>query len=116
MSELLIDTKPRYTIIENVAINCAAEYFEACLSSGADCSKYKNHKDFARKQFQKFIPFAIDHLTTMLGNENLDKKLKDEIYFAIMERTNNLPEPKLSDLIDLKPLPPVIVNTKKFGT
>jgi len=83
-------TTPKSTVIEKTALEFACVWYESCLSSGLlPSKKQKTQKAWARANFQKFIPHAIEHLTTMLGRNDIPNLMKQEIYDAILERTND---------------------------
>lgn len=129
---------PTDTIIETTAGKFSAEFFEAARSSGMekiqlqgeiiDLMKFKNNpRNFARKHFEKFIPAAVEALTTILGNEDTPQEHKDVIYNALMERVNDVDLDTMSKTAGLpdfqntvlyrsdqeKPKP-VIVNTPRI--
>lgn len=91
---------PSDVIIEKTAGQFAGTFFEAARSSGMgiitlqgqkiDLRKYKNNpRNFARAHLEKFIPAAIEALTTILGRENTPAAQKEIIYNALMERVND---------------------------
>lgn len=84
----LILSTPKYTVIEKVAAEFAAVWWEAGRSSGLK-SKHKTARLYAKKNFEKFIPKAIEHLTEMLDNPHIADLAKQEIYEALMERAND---------------------------
>lgn len=86
--QYILGNGPKYTIIEKIAGEFAGVYYDAGRASGM-VSKYKSAKIFARKNFEKFIPQAIDILTGMLGRQDLPDLLKAEIYDAIIERADD---------------------------
>lgn len=97
---------PSDVIIEKTAGQFAGTFFEAARSSGMgiitlqgqkiDLRKYKNNpRNFARAHLEKFIPAAIEALTTILGRENTPASQKEIIYNALMERVN---DQQLSDM------------------
>lgn len=97
---------PSNVIIEKTAGQFAGTFFEAARSSGMgiitlqgqkiDLRKYKNNpRNFARAHLEKFIPAAIEALTTILGRENTPASQKEIIYNALMERVN---DQQLSDM------------------
>ena len=97
---------PSNVIIEKTAGQFAGTFFEAARSSGMgiitlqgqkiDLRKYKNNpRNFARAHLEKFIPAAIEALTTILGRENTPAAQKEIIYNALMERVN---DQQLSDM------------------
>lgn len=97
---------PSNVIIEKTAGQFAGTFFEAARSSGMgiitlqgqkiDLRKYKNNpRNFACAHLEKFIPAAIEALTTILGRENTPASQKEIIYNALMERVN---DQQLSDM------------------
>ena len=121
MNKELLIRSPKHTLIEQVALNFAAVFYDACRTSGMKSEKHNNPRSWAKANFVKFIPKAIEHLTEMLGNPHINDLMKQEIYEAIMERTNDprvemafnnrLPDLDIDKLLDTKPLPPIIVNS-----
>lgn len=129
---------PSNVIIEKTAGTFAATFFDAARSSGMgiinlqgqkiDLRKYKNNpRNFARAHLEKFIPAAIEALTTILGRESTPVEQKEIIYNAIMERVNDpqldvigkaagLPEFENTPLYktDQEKPKPVIINTPKI--
>ncbi len=81
---------PKSTVIEKTALEFACVWYESCLSSGLLPSKsHITQKSWARANFQKFIPHAIEHLTSMLSRNDIAPLMKQEIYDAILERAND---------------------------
>ncbi len=81
---------PKSTVIEKTALEFACVWYESCLSSGLLPSKaHKTQKAWARANFQKFIPHAIEHLTSMLSRNDINDLCKQEIHEAILERVND---------------------------
>jgi len=78
---------PKYTVIEKTAGELAACFYEAGRSSGLT-SKHKNARAYAKANIERFIPKAVEILTTMLGQNNIADLAKQEIYEALMERAN----------------------------
>lgn len=133
LAKKLVD--PSDVIIEKTAGEFAGVFFDAARTSGLEVimlqgqkinlKKYKNNpRAFARAHLEKFIPAAIEALTTILGRENTPVEQKEIIYQALMERVNDqtviemgqaaqLPEFENSPLYkpDNEKPKPVIVNT-----
>lgn len=91
---------PSDVIIEKTAGEFAGVFFDAARSSGMttiklqgdiiDLRKYKNNpRKFARAHLEKFIPAAVEALTTILGKEETPAHQKEIIYQALMERVND---------------------------
>jgi hypothetical protein len=109
--------KPRSVLIEKVAGELAATFYEIGRSQGLT-SKHKNARAYARANLEKFIPKAIEHLIECLGPKStLPVEAKEEIYNELMERVNdpanvtsgeiaNLPDIDIKKLLDnsLSPL------------
>lgn len=133
LSKKLIE--PHSILIEKTAAEFAGTFFEAARSSGMgvinlqgeriDLRRYKNnpHK-FARAHLEKFIPAATHSLIEIMSRENTPASMKEQIYQAILERTNDpdldmmgktagLPEFENTVLFkaDTEKPKPVIVNT-----
>lgn len=114
--------KPRSMVIERTAAQMACVFYEAGMNMGAT-SKYKNAKQFARANLERFIPKAIEHLLEILNRPDINTHMKDEIYTAIMERVhdgqtnvmvdNKLPDIDITKYLDHKPEAPIIINTTK---
>lgn len=79
--------RPSSTVIEKTAIELAAVYYEAGRSTGLT-SKYKSPRAFARHNFERFIPKAVELLMSMLDRPDIADLMKNEIYSAILERAN----------------------------
>ena len=114
---------PKHTLIERVAAEMAAVFYEAGRSSGMT-SKYKNPRSWARAHFERFIPRAVETLVSMLGRSDIAELQKQEIYDALMERhndptlcqvmpNNNIMD-KMREQLPTNSAPPVIVNTKNW--
>lgn len=91
---------PSSILIEQTAAKFAATWFEAARSSGMklvmlqeekiNLLKYKNDpRKFARAHLEKFIPAAVHALIEILSKENTPEPMKELIYQAIQERTND---------------------------
>lgn len=116
---------PTLKLIEHVAAEMAAVFYETGRSQGMT-SKYKNARVYAMNNLEKFIPHAIKHLMTMLGNPSISAEMKEEIYDCLMERVNDpmaqslaqsseghaLPDIDIAKLIPVKELPSVIQNNQ----
>lgn len=96
---------PKYTVIEKTAAEFAAVWYETGRSQGLT-SKWKTPKAYARANFEKFIPKALEILLSMLNRSDIHDLMKEEIYEAIMERHND------KALTDIMPNIPNIDITK----
>lgn len=85
-------------LIEKTAAELAATFYEACRSSGMT-SKHKNARSYAKANIEKFIPKAIELLMSMMTMDHISDVLKNEIYEAFLERSN---DPELA-MFDQKP-------------
>lgn len=112
--------QPRDVLIERVAVEMAATWFEAAQNTpGMNTlrKKYRNDpKRYAQMNLEKFIPHAVKHLIELLGKPHISLEMKEEIYNALLERTNdpenvtsddvmklpNLDMSKLKDLVETK--------------
>ncbi len=116
----------KHTLIEHTAAEFAVVFYEAGRSSGLT-SKHKTAKSWAVANYQKFIIPAVDHLTTLLGRNDISEHMKLEIYESLMERVNDpdvasvFPNPNLLPELDLKTLlenapdkPTVIITEDTF--
>lgn len=114
---------PKHTIIENIAANMAAEYYEMGRSAGMK-SKHKNARSYAKEYFEHYIPNAVEVCLNMLADPSYSDDIKRPIYEAIMERTNDpmlnsiLPNPIQAPIMNMKEffkdkIAPVIVNTTR---
>lgn len=131
--------EPHNILIEKTAAEFAGTFFEASRSSGMriitlqgeiiDLRKYKNNPvKFAKAHFEKFIPAATHALIEIMSRENTPVSMKEQIYQAILERTNDpdldmmaktagdLPEFEQTVLYksDQEKPKPVIINTPKI--
>jgi hypothetical protein len=88
LSETKLILGPKHTVFERTAAELAAVFYEAGRSSGMT-SKHKNARSWARANFEKFIPKAIELCVSMLSRPDIADLMKQEIYDALMERNNN---------------------------
>lgn len=115
--------QPRSTLIEKTALEFAAVFYDVGRSQGMT-SRHKSARHYAAHNFIKFIPRAVSHLIDILNQPNATPAMKLEIWTALQERIhdvdnnalfdNRLPNVDLTKVIDCKPEPPIIINTKKF--
>lgn len=137
MSKLKI-IEPHHFLIEQTAASFACTFFEAARSSGLkiislqgqkiNLMKYKeNPRLFGKAHLEKFIPAAVEALIEIMSRETTPASQKEQIYLAIMERTN---DDQLSEIGKIAGLPefqntslykrdnekpkPVIINTPKL--
>jgi hypothetical protein len=111
--------KPSSVLIENIAANLAAEFYEAALRTpGLKPSKHKTHKAFVKANIEKFLPKAVDLCLDMLGNPYTPADQKQMIFEALQDRVNDpendhvmLPELDVKTLLPKQEPKPVIVNT-----
>jgi hypothetical protein len=114
---------PRVDLIEKIAAEFAGVWYETGRAQGMT-SKYKTAKAFARANIERFVPNAVNHLLDMLNSPDYNDHVKKEIYVALMERIHDpdtamlmegvLPTIDISKVLDCKPEPPIVVNTKRF--
>lgn len=126
MSKLNKIIQPHSLLIEKTAGEMAAVFWEAGRSSGMH-SKHKNARSFARANLEKFIPKAVELLIEIMSRPNTPPSQKEQIYLAIMERTNDEQLSEMGKMAGLtafentvlyksdneKPKP-IIVNTPKL--
>jgi len=79
---------PASVLIEQTAADLCAEYYEIGRSQGLK-SKHKTHKAFVHAHLERFIPIAVDLLTTMLGKKETPDSQKELIAQALLERAND---------------------------
>ena len=109
---------PVSVLIEQTAADCAAEYFEIGLSQGLK-SKHKSHKAFVHAHIERFIPIAVDLLTSMLGMPHVSDDQKVLIHEALIERAN---DPDLSFMDEKVPdfkepeKRPIILNSESISS
>lgn len=80
---------PTTGMIERMAMEYAATWWEAARSSGLKPGKYKTARQFAKAKFEGFIPEVVKNLITMLGNPSLPPDQKMMIYDELMKRAND---------------------------
>ena len=114
---------PISTIIETVAGQLAATFYEVGRGQGLT-SKHKSARAYAKANFEKFIPKAVEYCIEMLKpTSNVTEEARMEIYKALMERHNdpelcstmpNIDVKKLIALIDMHEKQKIItINTEK---
>jgi hypothetical protein len=85
--------KPNSILIEKVAGELAATWFEAAGNTpgfNMHHKKYKNDpRRFARANLEKFIPQAIEILLGMLNRPDIALEMKEEIYDCLIDRVND---------------------------
>lgn len=104
----------------------AAVFWEAGRSSGMK-SKYKDARAFARARLETFIPKAVELLIEIMSRPNTPPDQKEQIYLAILERTNDGQLSEMGKTAGLKEFEstilykaddekpkPVIINTPKI--
>ena len=97
-----LQTIPRHVIIEQIAVNIAATWYEIGCGQGMT-SKHKSAKAYAKANLEKFLPKAIDTAIEMLGpNSTLPPSAKELIYEALMERHDDPTLNKYMPNVDLK--------------
>ena len=101
MSSLTKSLKsPSDVIIEKTAGEMAGVWYDAARSSGMtivklqgdviDLRRFKSTRDFARRHLEKFIPAAVEALTTIMGRDTTPADQKEIIYQALLERVNDV--------------------------
>ena len=81
-------TTPKHIIIEKVAGELAATFYEIGRGQGGT-SKYPNARAYAKANIENFIPKAVEILTDMLSMPHISQHMKDEIAEALIERAND---------------------------
>lgn len=121
-------TSPKFNVIEQTALKFAMTYYETARSQGLKPRnpKHKTGRLWALSNFQLFIPHAIDTLLEMLNGNAINEHMKQDIYDAILERTNDphvnavfpkagvLPELDLKKMLENAPNKPVVIKTDAF--
>lgn len=109
----LIISAPKSNLIEHVAGQLAATWYEIGRSQGMT-SKWKTPRAYARANIEKFLPKAIEHLIDILGNPSFPDLAKQEILEALLERHNDPTLKTGNELpnIDMKKLMAVIESNK----
>ena len=109
--------RPRDVLIEKVAGELAATYFEAAQNTPQMDTlrkKYRNDpRRYARMNLERWIPVAVEHLISCLQSPRLSIEAKEEIFNCLADRVND-PENITSDdiinnggmlpKIDIKPI------------
>ena len=81
--------QPKHTLIEKIALQLAATWYETGRSQGLT-SKHKSARKYAAANLEKFIPKAVEMCLKMLGpDSNATEEMKQEIYSALLERHND---------------------------
>ncbi len=133
----IVNPDPSTTIIEKTAGEFAGVFYDAARSSGLktimlqgdkiNLMKYKTPREFARRHLQKFIPAAVEALTTIMANDKTPEAQRQIIYQALQERINDegvntlgamagLPEFQNTPLYnpDNEKPKPIIINSPKL--
>lgn len=80
---------PTHHIIEKIALELAAVFYEAGRSSGLT-SKFKSARQFAAHNLEKFIPKSVELSLEMLKpTSNLTAEAREELWAALQERIND---------------------------
>lgn len=79
---------PHSILIEQVAAAMASAWYEIGRGQGLT-SKCKNAREYARKNLEKFVPRAVDHLLDILHNPYTNYEMKEIVYDALSERMND---------------------------
>lgn len=122
---ILKPTQPKFKLIEHVAAQLAATFYEVGRGQGLH-SKFKNARVYAMNNLEKFIPHAIKALLQQLHNPSISAEQKEEIWDALQERINDpmagsladsssghaLPDIDIAKLIPVKELPSVIKDKR----
>ncbi len=80
--------KPESILIEETALALAAAFWEVGKSQGLP-TKHKTAQSYAKAYVKQFIPKAVDYLMDILSQPHTPQFMKDAIYDAFMERTND---------------------------
>jgi hypothetical protein len=81
--------QPHSILIEQTAGQYAAIFWEACRSSGMKAGRHKTARAYARANLEKFIPLVVKNLTDIMSRPETPVEMKETIYQAILERTND---------------------------
>ena len=109
---------PSSTLIEQTAADLCATYYEVGRGQGLK-SKHKTHKAFVHAHIERFIPIAVDLLTSMLGMPHVSDDQKVLIHEALIERAN---DPDLSFMDEKIPdfkepeKRPIILNSESISS
>ncbi len=121
-------TVPKLNLIEHVAAELAATFYEVGRSQGLK-SRHKNARNYALNNLEKFVPHAVKHLLEMLNSPSTSAEMKEEIYESLMERMNDpmaqsladasanhaLPDIDIAKVIPVKELPSVIQDKRAIN-
>lgn len=119
---------PKYTVLEVIAANLAATFYEAARNTGMASKKHKNARSYGRANIELYIPKAIEIAIEMLGRDDVSIHMKDELSNAIIERANDahshaIVQQSLHQKVDISgmpafnedagegPIKPVVINT-----
>lgn len=80
--------KPESVLIEKTALELATAFYEVGRSQGLT-SKYKTHKEYAKRHVKEFIPKAVELLMQILANPATPEDQRMAIYDAFLERAND---------------------------
>lgn len=80
---------PSSMLIEKTAAEYAAIFWEACRSSGMKQGRHKTARAYARANLEQFIPLVVQNLIEIMGRKNTPVEMKEQIYQALQERTND---------------------------
>ncbi len=120
--------KPSSVLFEQIALQFAAIYFEAAMSTGFKNvdkhgrKKYKDARHFARLNVEKFVLKAVEYCMDMLNRPDIAKEMKDTIFEALQDRINDPSNKFVEDSLPeidprfwkaTKPPDPIVINTKK---
>ena len=96
--------KPRDIMIEKVAGELAATWFEAALNTpqmNTLRKKYRNDpRRYARMNLEKFIAPAVSTLIECLKSPRLSVEAKEEIFNALQDRVNDPENMTSEDIIN----------------
>lgn len=81
--------QPYSILIEQTAGQYAAIFWEACRSSGMKAGRHKTARAYARANLEQFIPLVVKNLTDIMARPETSVEMKETIYQAILERTND---------------------------
>lgn len=83
-----LSAAPKNVVIERTALELACAWYEIGRSQGMT-SKWHDAKSYARANFTKFIPKAVELLIDMLGRSDIHALMKAEIFEGLSERFND---------------------------
>jgi hypothetical protein len=121
-------TAPRFNLIEHVAAELAANFYEVGRSQGLK-SRHKNARTYALNNLERFVPHATKYLLDQLNDPSISAEAKDEIMESLFERVNDpmaksladasanhaLPDIDIAKLIPVKELPTVIHDKRAIA-